>query len=93
MYFKICKYLNEHNIPTPSKYKKLQGSNFVCPTAPNGSEFWNIDTVRKILKDETYDGLLIQNRTETISHNIKKSRKQREHWNDGQKSLQGEKID
>lgn len=74
-YFKICKYLNEHNIPTPSKYKKLQGSNFVCPVAPNGSEFWNIDTVRKILKDETYDGLLIQNRTETISHNIKKSRK------------------
>lgn len=74
-YFKICKYLNEHNIPTPSKYKKLQGSNFVCPVAPNGSEFWNIDTVAKILKDETYDGLLIQNRTETISHNIKKSRK------------------
>lgn len=74
-YFKICKYLNEHNIPTPSKYKKIQGSNFVCPVAPNGSEYWNIDTVRKILKDETYDGLLIQNRTETISHNIKKSRK------------------
>ncbi len=74
-YFKICKYLNEHNIPTPSKYKKLQGSKFKCCKAPNGSEFWNIDTVRKILKDETYDGLLIQNRTETISYNIKKARK------------------
>ena len=74
-YFKICRYLNENNIPTPSKYKKLNGSNYVCPIAPSGSEFWNIDSIRKILKDETYDGILIQNRTETVAHNIKKKRK------------------
>jgi len=70
-YFKICKYLNENKIPTPSKHKKLQGLNFVCPGCPNGAEFWNIDTIRKILLDETYDGLLIQHRTETIAYNIK----------------------
>ena len=51
-YFKICKYLNENKIPTPSKYKKLQGLKYVCPYYPNGSEFWNIDSVRKILLDE-----------------------------------------
>lgn len=70
-YYKICKYLNEKGIPTPSKYKKLQGSKFVSGTAPNGSESWNTDTIRKILLDETYDGILIQHRTETIAYNIK----------------------
>lgn len=74
-YFRICKYLNEQKIPTPSKYKKLQGLNFVCGAAPNGSEFWNRDSIRKILLDETYDGLLIQHRTEKIAYNIKGFRK------------------
>lgn len=70
-YYKICKYLNEKKIPTPSKHKKLQGLKYVCPSSPNGAEFWNTDTVRKILLDETYDGILIQHRTETIAYNIK----------------------
>lgn len=70
-YYKICKYLNENKIPTPSKYKKLQGLKYVCPYYPNGSEFWNIDSIRKILLDETYDGLLIQHRKEKIAYNIK----------------------
>lgn len=70
-YYKICSYLNENKIPTPSRYKKLKGSKFVCPTAPNGAEYWNVDTIRKILTDETYDGILIQHRTERIAYNIK----------------------
>lgn len=70
-YYKICKYLNENKIPTPSRYKKLQGLKYVCPYYPNGSEFWNIDSIRKILLDETYDGLLIQHRKEKIAYNIK----------------------
>ncbi len=70
-YYKICESLNERKIPTPSKHKKLQGLKFVCPKCPNGAEFWNIDTIRKILLDETYDGLLIQHRTERIAFNIK----------------------
>lgn len=74
-YSKICKSLNERKIPTPSRYKKLQGSNYVCPQAPNGSKFWSYDTVRKILMDETYDGILIQHRTESISYNIKERKK------------------
>lgn len=70
-YTKICRTLNAKNVPTPSKYKKLQGSNYVCPVAPNGAENWCPDTVRKILMDETYDGILIQHRTERIAYNIK----------------------
>jgi len=74
-YLKICRSLNDRKIPTPSRYKKLQGSHYVCPQAPNGSEYWNTDTVRKILMDETYDGVLIQHRTESISYNMKKRKK------------------
>lgn len=74
-YKKICLILNERKVPTPSKYKKLQGSNYVCPVAPNGAENWCSDTVRKILMDETYDGVLIQHRTESISYNIKGRKK------------------
>lgn len=70
-YFKICESLNERKIPTPSRHKKLQGLKFVCPYYPNGAEYWNIDTIRKILLDETYDGILIQHRTERIAYNIK----------------------
>ncbi len=70
-YQEICRTLNEKNIPTPSKYKKLQGSNYYCPSAPNGAQYWNTDTIRKILMDETYDGLLIQHRTERIAYNVK----------------------
>lgn len=70
-YYKICQSLNERKIPTPSKHKKLQGLKFVCPQCPNGAEFWNTDTIRKILLDETYDGILIQHRTERIAYNIK----------------------
>ena len=70
-YFKICELLNERKIPTPSRHKKLQGLKFVCHYYPNGAEYWNIDTIRKILLDETYDGILIQHRTERIAYNIK----------------------
>ena len=73
-YFKICKILNDKNIPTPSRYKKLKGSNYVCPVAPNGSTYWNKDTIRKILMDKTYDGILIQHRTENISYDNDKRR-------------------
>jgi len=70
-YYKICQYLNDRKIPTPSRHKKLQGLKYVCPYYPNGAEYWNLDTIRKILMDETYDGLLIQHRTERIAYNIK----------------------
>lgn len=70
-YSKICRELNLRKVPTPSKYKKLCGSKFFCWNAPNGSELWNVDTVRKILMDRTYDGTLIQHRTESIAYNVK----------------------
>lgn len=74
-YNKIAVYLNENNIPTPSRYRKLQGSNFYCRFSPNGAEYWNIQTIKKILMDITYDGVLVQHRTEKIAYNIKKIRK------------------
>ena len=74
-YNQICIYLNEHKIPTPSRYRKIQGSNFYCRFNPNGSEYWCVQSVKKILMDEVYDGILIQHRTEKLAYNIKKKRK------------------
>ena len=74
-YGNIALYLNENNIPTPSRYKKLNGSKFYCRFAVNGSPYWSPQTVKKILVDETYDGVLIQHRTEKIAYNIKGYRK------------------
>ena len=74
-YYKICESLNKRKISTPSRHKKLQGLKYICPYYPNGAEYWNIDSIRKILLDETYDGILIQHRTERIAYNIKGSKK------------------
>ncbi len=74
-YNQICIYLNENKIPTPSRYRKLQKSNYYCRFSPNGSEFWCVQSVKKILMDEVYDGILIQHRTEKLAYNIKKTRK------------------
>ncbi|MDD4282668.1 MAG: recombinase family protein [Bacilli bacterium] len=73
-YWKIAQYLNEQKIPTPSAYKKMQGLKFVCGRAKNGTLMWTVDTIRKILMNEVYDGTLIQNVRENISYKIKKSR-------------------
>lgn len=74
-YNAIVRKLNAEHVLTPSKYKKENGYKYYCPTAPNGSDKWNKDTVRKILMDETYDGVLIQHRTEIVAYNIKGRKK------------------
>ncbi len=118
-YHLICKKLNEDKVPTPTEYKKLQGSKFYCgysavnkritykvekgdtlekiaiethsvvkdimeynnlqneeiqegqiiviPIRPT----WNYDTIRKILKDETYIGTLVQGKVEGKSYKDK----------------------
>ena len=118
-YHLICKKLNEEKVPTPTEYKKMQGSNFYCsfsqvnkritykvekddtletiatemhlvvkdimecnnlekgeiyegqiiiiPVRPT----WNYDTIRKILKDETYIGTLVQGKVEGKSYKDK----------------------
>lgn len=115
----ICQKLNKDKIPTPSQYKRMQGSNYYCcnsklnklitykvekddtlekiatlthsvvrdimdynnlsteiinegqiitiPVRPT----WNYDTIRRILKDETYIGTLVQGKVEGKSYKDK----------------------
>ena len=71
----ITRVMIQKKIPTPSQYKRLQGSKFKCCQVKDISTvIWNIDTVRKILMDEVYIGTLVQGKVERISYKNKKTR-------------------
>lgn len=70
----ICNKLYEEQIPTPSEYKVDCGLNF---RTPNFGKYkvkclWSETTVKKILKNETYIGTLIQGREKKLSYKSKK---------------------
>lgn len=66
--------LNTLGTPSPMAYKKLQGLNFSTSFAVSGSSNtkWSAMAVTRILKDETYIGVLIQGKAATPNHKVKK---------------------
>ena len=75
-YYKISASLNERKILCPSLYKKSIGSNFVCCNFDyNTTGIWTSDTVAKILKNETYNGTLVQGKRTNVSYKNHKSKK------------------
>lgn len=71
----IALLLTERGIPTPSQYKKEKGLNFVNPHSNCYSEkygAWAMNTIRRILRNETYIGTLIQGRERKVSYKSKK---------------------
>ena len=64
-YHKICKSLNDRKIPSPSEYKKQNGSKFVCNKT---TKIWTIDTISQILRRETYIGNLVQGKRTTPNY-------------------------
>jgi len=73
--YSIAIELTERFIPTPAQYKKQSGSNFASPNQANFSEkygAWAINTVRRILRNETYIGNMVQGREKSISYKTKK---------------------
>jgi len=68
----ISKQLNTFGIPSPMAYKKLQGLNFTTSFAIYGNTKWSAMAVFRILKDETYTGMLIQGKVATPNHKVKK---------------------
>ena len=82
-YYRIATYLNDKGIPTPSNYKKQNGSNYKCRQAKNGVEHtkWTQDTIVTILKNETYIGNLVQGKQTYVSYkNHKRIKKSKEEW-------------
>ena len=69
----IVRYLNEHGIPNPSTYKRMQGMNFRS-RAVGESSLWSDKTVRRTLQDEMYIGTMVQGKAQKINYKSKSIR-------------------
>ncbi|GHU73911.1 resolvase [Clostridia bacterium] len=71
----IAQELTTRRVPTPSQHKLAQGQKF---KNPNSKEFsvkhgaWSVNTVRTILRNETYIGNMVQGRDKSTSYKTKK---------------------
>lgn len=68
---KIANKLNADNIPSPLAYKRKQGVS--CPTggfADKITPLWSTTAILRILKDETYTGILAQRKQQRPSYKV-----------------------
>lgn len=81
---RIAEELTKQGYLTPTAYKQRKGQRYFNPARPKYSAsygIWSQNTVRKILKDETYLGHLIQGKERKLSYKSKKIVKQpKEEW-------------
>jgi len=70
---RIAGYLNENNIPNPSKYKRSKGLHYMNGNASTRhQDCWSSTTVARILKNEVYIGNMIQGTKRKASYKTKK---------------------
>ncbi len=60
----IAHILNEEHIPCPSEYKKLKGLRYTNCHRMEYTAYWTYSTVHKILNNEIYAGVMVQNKSE-----------------------------
>lgn len=70
--YKIADKLNGKGLPTPAEYKKLQGMKYKSGFNLKSSTKWTHITVTSILKNIIYTGTLVQGKTTTPNHKVKK---------------------
>jgi len=68
----IADRLNDMGIPSPMEYKKSLGLNYSTSFAKSGKTMWSAVAVFRVLRDETYTGVMIQGKCATPNHKIKK---------------------
>ena len=68
----IADRLNNNGIPSPMEYKKSLGMKYSTSFAKPGRTLWSPVAVFRILKDETYTGVMVQGKCATPNHKIKK---------------------
>ena len=74
--FKIATTLTERGVPTPTQHKRNMGLNFQSPNTYKHSEkhgVWASSTIKKILQNQIYIGVLIQGRERKVSYKTKKT--------------------
>ncbi|MBR1737201.1 MAG: recombinase family protein, partial [Firmicutes bacterium] len=62
----------EKGVPTPSEYKKIQGSNYVSGFSRKNEHKWTHSMVMNIIANPIYTGILVQGKTTTPNYKIKK---------------------
>ncbi len=71
----IAAHLTQCRIPTPTMHKRSQGLSFRAPFTDKPQEkqnIWSPNTIKRILKNPTYTGCLVQGREQKISYKSKK---------------------
>ena len=67
----IAVRLNELGIPSPAEYKKRSGSNYKTSFQTSSKAVWSHVSVRRILKNEIYLGVMIQGKRTTPNYKTK----------------------
>ena len=74
----IADRLNGMGVPSPMEYKKSLGLKYSTSFAKPGKTLWSAVAVFRILRDETYTGVMVQGKCATPNHKIKKKFKKPE---------------
>lgn len=67
----IAVRLNGLGIPSPAEYKRLSGSNYKTSFQTSSKAVWSHVSVRRILKNEIYLGVMIQGKRTTPNYKTK----------------------
>lgn len=67
----IAVRLNELGIPSPAEYKRLSGSKYKTSFQTSSKAIWSHVSVRRILKNEIYLGVMIQGKRTTPNYKTK----------------------
>ena len=67
----IAVRLNELGIPSPAEYKRLSGSKYKTSFQTSSKAIWSHVSVRRILKNEVYLGVMIQGKRTTPNYKTK----------------------
>lgn len=78
---RIAAKLNEMGIPTPMEYKRMNGENYQCEFRKKVDSKWTANSIRRILCNEVYTGVLVQGKTFSPSYKVRKRvRKDEKDW-------------
>ncbi len=77
----IAEKLDGMGILSPMEYKKSQGEKFSTGFVTHVKAKWSAVAVKRILTNELYTGMMVQGKSEKVSHKVKRSiEKSREEW-------------
>lgn len=75
---KIAGRLNASGIPTPMDYKRMQGVNFQTAFRTRERSEWEYVTIKRILSNIVYTGVLVQGKRGTPNHKVRSVRPKEE---------------